>query len=42
MLRRDRVLVTMALSVIAALSWLYLMWLAADMERGGVDMTGFG
>jgi predicted metal-binding membrane protein len=30
-----------ALSVIAALSWLYLLWLAADMERGGVDMTGF-
>jgi predicted metal-binding membrane protein len=29
-----------ALSVIAALSWLYLLWLAADMEMGGGGMTG--
>jgi predicted metal-binding membrane protein len=40
-LRRDRLLVAGALGVIAALAWGYVLWLAADMDMGGMDMTGF-
>jgi predicted metal-binding membrane protein len=40
-LRRDRLLVAGALSVTAALAWGYVLWLAADMDMGGMDMTGF-
>lgn len=40
-LRRDRLLVAGALCVITALAWGYLLWLAADMDMGGMDMTGF-
>ena len=40
-LRRDRVVVAGALGVIVALSWGYVLWLAADMDMGGMDMTGF-
>lgn len=40
-LRRDRLVVAGALGVIAALAWGYLIWLAADMDMGGMDMTGF-
>jgi predicted metal-binding membrane protein len=40
-LRRDRLAVAGALGVIAALAWGYLLWLAADMDMGGMDMTGF-
>ncbi len=40
-LRRDRVLIAGALSVIVALTWAYVLWLAADMGMGGMDMTGF-
>jgi hypothetical protein len=40
-LRRDRLVVTAALGAIVALSWGYLLWLAADMSMGGMDMTGF-
>src|SRR5499427_9130669 len=40
-LRRDRLIVAGALGVIAALAWGYLLWLADDMEMGGMDMTGF-
>src|SRR5262249_45229119 len=40
-LRRDRLVVAGALAVIAALAWGYVLWLGADMERGGMDMTGF-
>jgi predicted metal-binding membrane protein len=40
-LRRDRVVVAGALGVIAALAWGYVLWLAADMDMGGMDMTGF-
>src|SRR5947207_416657 len=40
-LRRDRLVVAGALGVIAALAWGYVLWLAADMEMGGMDMTGF-
>jgi predicted metal-binding membrane protein len=40
-LRRDRLVVAGALGVIAALAWGYVLWLAADMDMGGTDMTGF-
>jgi predicted metal-binding membrane protein len=40
-LRRDRFLVGGALGVVALLAWGYLLWLAADMDMGGMDMTGF-
>src|ERR1700746_3658074 len=40
-LRRDRLLVAGALGVTAALAWVYVLWLAADMDMGGMDMTGF-
>jgi len=40
-LRRDRLVVTGALAVLATLAWSYVLWLAADMDMGGMDMTGF-
>jgi predicted metal-binding membrane protein len=40
-LRRDRLVVAGALGVIAALAWGYVLWLADDMDMGGMDMTGF-
>jgi predicted metal-binding membrane protein len=41
LLRRDRLIVGGALAVIAALAWGYVLWLAADMDMGGMDMSGF-
>src|SRR5580693_2999662 len=40
-LRRDSLVVAGALGVIAALAWGYVLWLANDMDMGGMDMTGF-
>src|SRR5690348_4509177 len=40
-LRRDRLIVASALGVIAALAWAYVLWLAADMNMGGMSMRGF-
>jgi predicted metal-binding membrane protein len=40
-LRRDRLIVASALSVIAALAWAYVLWLAADMNMDGMSMSGF-
>ena len=40
-LRRDRLVVAGAVGVIVALAWGYLLWLAADTDMGGMDMTGF-
>jgi len=40
-LMRDRIVVTIALVVLTALAWGYVLWLAADMDMGGMDMTGF-
>src|ERR1700757_767031 len=40
-LRRDRLVVAGAVGVIAALAWGYVLWLADDMDMGGMDMTGF-
>jgi predicted metal-binding membrane protein len=41
LLRRDRLLIAGALGMTAALAWGYLLCLAADMDMGGMDMTGF-
>ena len=40
-LRRDRGVVAGALGIIVALAWGYVLWLAHDMDMGGMDMTGF-
>jgi predicted metal-binding membrane protein len=40
-LRRDRVIVGGAIALIAALAWAYVLWLASDMDMGGMDMTDF-
>src|ERR1700727_3118097 len=40
-LRRDRWVVAGAIGVLAALAWFYVLWLANDMDMGGMDMTGF-
>jgi predicted metal-binding membrane protein len=40
-LRRDRLIVAGALGVLVALAWAYVLWLAADMDMGGMDMSGF-
>src|SRR5215472_1453136 len=41
LLRRDRLLIAGALGMAAVLAWGYVLWLAADMDMGGMDMTGF-
>jgi predicted metal-binding membrane protein len=41
MLRRDRLVVAGALGVLAVLAWSYVLWLAADMDMGGMDMSKF-
>jgi predicted metal-binding membrane protein len=41
LLRRDRLIIASALALIIALAWGYTLWLAADMDMGGMDMTGF-
>jgi predicted metal-binding membrane protein len=40
-LRRDRVIVALALSLLTALAWSYLLWLSGDMNMDGMDMSGF-
>jgi predicted metal-binding membrane protein len=40
-LRRDRLIVASALVAIAALAWAYVLWLAADMDMDGMNMSGF-
>jgi predicted metal-binding membrane protein len=40
-LRRDRIVTGAALAMVTALAWVYVLWLAADMEMGGMDMAGF-
>jgi predicted metal-binding membrane protein len=40
-LRRDRIVVGVALVMVTALAWAYVLWLASDMDMGGMDMTGF-
>jgi predicted metal-binding membrane protein len=39
-LRRDRIIIILALALLTGLAWSYLLWLSADMSMGGMDMTG--
>jgi predicted metal-binding membrane protein len=41
LLRRDRLIVASALGVIVVLAWVYVIWLAADMDMDGMNMSGF-
>lgn len=41
LLRRDRIIVGTALALVTALAWLYILRLAAAMDMGGMDMSGF-
>jgi len=41
LLRRDRIVTVLALALLTALAWSYLLWLSADMFMGGMDMSGF-
>jgi predicted metal-binding membrane protein len=38
-LRRDRIVAVLALSLLTALAWSYLLWLSVDMFMGGMDMS---
>ena len=40
-LRHDRAIVAGSLFLLAGLAWAYMLWLAADMDMGGMDMSGF-
>ena len=40
-LRRDRIVIVLSLTLLTALAWSYLLWLSDDMQMGGMDMTGF-
>src|SRR5499427_6138190 len=40
-LRRDRIVIILALTLLTALAWSYLLWLSADMGMGGMDMGDF-
>jgi predicted metal-binding membrane protein len=40
-LRRDRRIVAGAIGTIVVLAWVYVIWLAADMDMGAMDMAGF-
>jgi len=40
-LRRERLIVAGALGAIVALAWAYVLWLARDMDMGGMGMSGF-
>src|SRR5246500_2572836 len=40
-LKRDRSIVAACLVVLILLAWAYIVWLADDMEMGGMDMSGF-
>jgi predicted metal-binding membrane protein len=39
-LRRDRVVIVLAVAFLTALAWGYLLWLSAGMNMGGMDMAG--
>ena len=39
-LHRDRAVIVLAVALLTALAWSYLLWLSADMHMGGMNMTG--
>ena len=40
LLRRDRMIVAAAIATLALVAWVYILWLAATMEMGGMSMPG--
>jgi predicted metal-binding membrane protein len=40
-LGRDRIIISITLTVLTALAWSYLLWLSADIDMSGMDMSGF-
>jgi predicted metal-binding membrane protein len=38
---RDRIIISLALTLLTALAWSYLLWLSADTHMSGMDMSGF-
>jgi hypothetical protein len=40
-LRHDRIVISVALTLLSTLAWSYLLWLSADMQMGGMDMSDF-
>ena len=40
-LRRDRVVLVVSLTLLAAFAWGYLLWLSVHTGMGGMDKTGF-
>jgi len=40
-LRRERLIIVASLIMLTALAWFDLVWLANDMEMGGMDMSGY-
>ena len=41
LLRRDRALTLAAIAVFVNSAWAYMLWLAASMDMGGMEMDGF-
>ena len=41
LLRRDRIVVLVAIAGVAAIAWVYIVLLARAMEMGGMDMSGY-
>jgi len=39
-LRRDRIIIVLALALLTALAWSYLLWPTADMDMGGTVGCG--
>ncbi|PDT48437.1 DUF2182 domain-containing protein [Sinorhizobium fredii] len=42
LLRRDRAIVAAAIALLAVIAWLYILWLAAGMDMGGMSMPEAG
>ncbi|PST26878.1 metal-binding protein [Mesorhizobium plurifarium] len=42
LLRRDRAIVAASLAALAAIAWIYTLWLAATMDMDGMSMSGSG
>ena len=41
LVQRDRIVLALALTLLIAVTWSYLLWLSVDMVMGGMDATGF-
>lgn len=42
LLRRDRAIVAASIAALAAIAWIYTLWLAATMDMDGMSMSGSG